>query len=75
MRIPRIARRDALYDASLYAQTSETNGEAIIDQIDFTDVVGVNSTKAIAYIAHVNIQGFGEFKFGFSENANLPNFS
>ena len=48
MRIARIARPDVLYDATVYAQTSETINEAIINPIDFGEIDDVDWDKATA---------------------------
>ena len=53
MRIARIARPDAMYDASVAAQTFETIGEAIIYPNGFAVIVDVNWTNEMGNISNV----------------------
>ena len=47
MRISRIGRHGAFYDAPIPAQTVEGDGRVIFNPIDFDNVVVVNIEKAI----------------------------
>ena len=59
MRIDRIARPDALCDASVSAQTSEASDASIINRLDFDEVGDVNITKAHGGIHTLKYRVFG----------------
>ena len=71
MRIARIARPVALYDASFSAQTFENIDESIIYPIDFAEVVEVNLIESIGGISHSHIPGYDEFSRKFPKSANM----
>ena len=73
MRIARIARPGALYDASVTAQTFETIDVTIISPTDFEGIVDVNSTTVIGANSYARIPGFGGFRRNSSKSANRVN--
>ena len=74
MRIARIARHGALYDASVSAQTSEEVGETIVNPTDFEEVVDVNVDKLTGANPYAHIPRFGDFSRKFPKAANRVNF-
>ena len=66
MRIARIARQVALYDASAPAQTCETVGETIKNPIDFDEVDTVNVAKLVGADSYPNMPGFEDFNRKFT---------
>ena len=75
MRISRIVSHDALYYASVSAQTFEAIGETIIiSPIDFGEIVNVNLTKSTGDIKHNHIQGIDEFMLKFAINVYRSDF-
>ena len=65
MRIARIDRPDALYDAGLSAKTFETIDESILNRSDFDEIAAVYSTVESENITHKHIQRHGEFMLKF----------
>ena len=61
MRIARIARTEALYDASVAARTFEAAEETILNPIDFEEIVDLDLAISAGDIQHSHIRGFGEF--------------
>ena len=59
MRIGRIARSDALYDASIPAQIPVEIEQVIINPIDFDEIVEADITKATEIIKFALIEGYG----------------
>ena len=74
MRIARIARPGALYDASVSSQTFETIGEMAINPIDFDEAADVNVAKLIGSNYYSNITGFWDINRKSPNNANRVNF-
>ena len=61
MRVARIARRDALYDATIAAQTCEAVGKVLLYPIDFEGVVDVDIATSIKNIKCARINGYSDF--------------
>ena len=73
IRISRIPIPDALYCASVAAQTFETVNETITNPIDCDDIVYVNVAKVIEAYTHDHIPGFEEFIRSLQQSANRVN--
>ena len=73
-RIARISRPDALYGATASAQTSERIDEAIMNPIDFAEIVDVNLTKSAGNMKRYRVQGFGEFTLKLMGKYNPSKF-
>ena len=66
----RIARPDALYGASVSAQTVDGNGQLILNPADFEEIVGVNLAKSTDDIKHVHVERYDTFLAKKSKDAN-----
>ena len=71
MRIARIARPDALYDASVSAQTCDTIDETIIYPIDIDEIDDLDLAKDLGANSHPRIPGFGGFSRNSPKSANM----
>ena len=70
MRIARIGRPDALYDASIPAQTFEEQEHAILNQIEFDEIVGVNLSNAADHLKFPHVERYGNFLAKISKDVN-----
>ena len=61
MRIDRIARQGALYDASTSAPAFDGVDQVIQNPIDFEEIVNVNLASPAGNFKFPHVQGYGEF--------------
>ena len=73
MRIARIARPEALYGASVLAQTFEAADEAILNPIDFDGIADLDLAKATGGIKNNHIRRCDEFMGKYSMGSNRVN--
>ena len=74
MRIPRIAKSRALYDASMSDRAFEALERAVLNPRDFEEAHGVSITKAVPNIKFARAEEYGAFLAQKSEEENRVNW-